>query len=131
MQNIAAWQGGDIVIFKKHIGIVSNLRNANGVPYLIHHANPFQAAYEEDVLERCLKSAAELVDEIIIVDTGSTDRTKEIAARFTGKIFDFPWRDDFAAARNESFSHAIDGLLPVAGRRRCTFRGGPGENFEP
>ena len=61
---------------------------------------------EEDVLERCLKSAAELVDEIIIVDTGSTDRTKEIAARFTGKIFDFPWRDDFAAARNESFSHA-------------------------
>ena len=61
---------------------------------------------EEDVLERCLKSAAELVDEIIIVDTGSTDRTKEIAARFTDKIFDFPWRDDFAAARNESFSHA-------------------------
>ena len=52
VQNIAAWQGGDIVIFKKHIGIVSNLRNANGVPYLIHHANPFQAAYEEDVLER-------------------------------------------------------------------------------
>ena len=61
---------------------------------------------EEDVLERCLESAAELVDEIIIVDTGSTDRTKEIAARFTGQIYDFPWRDDFAAARNESFSHA-------------------------
>ena len=61
---------------------------------------------EEDVLERCLKSAADLVDEIIIVDTGSTDRTKEIAARFTGKLFDFPWRDDFSAARNESFSHA-------------------------
>ena len=61
---------------------------------------------EEDVLERCLESAAELVDEIIIVDTGSTDRTKEIAARFTDQIYDFPWRDDFAAARNESFSHA-------------------------
>ena len=61
---------------------------------------------EEDVLERCLTSAAALADEIIIVDTGSTDRTKEIAARFTSLIFDFPWRDDFAAARNESFAHA-------------------------
>ena len=61
---------------------------------------------EEDVLARCLDSAAELVDEIVIVDTGSTDRTREIAARYTDKIFDFPWRDDFAAARNESFSHA-------------------------
>ncbi len=61
---------------------------------------------EEDVLERCLSSAASLVDEIIIVDTGSTDRTKEIAARFTDLMFDFPWRDDFSAARNESFAHA-------------------------
>lgn len=61
---------------------------------------------EEDVLERCLESAAGVVDEIVIVDTGSTDRTREIAARFTDKLFSFPWRDDFAAARNESFSHA-------------------------
>ena len=61
---------------------------------------------EEDVLERCLESAAGAVDEIVIVDTGSTDRTREIAARFTGKIFDFPWRNDFSAARNESFSRA-------------------------
>ena len=57
---------------------------------------------EEDVLERCLESVADLVDEIIIVDTGSADRTKEIAARFTSQIFDFPWQDDFSAARNES-----------------------------
>ncbi len=61
---------------------------------------------EEDVLERCLKSAADLVDEIIIVDTGSTDHTAEIAARFTSQVFNFPWQDDFSAARNESFSHA-------------------------
>ena len=61
---------------------------------------------EEDVLERCLKSVAGLVDEIILVDTGSTDRTREIAARFTDQVFDFPWQDDFSAARNESFSHA-------------------------
>ena len=61
---------------------------------------------EEDVLERCLDSVADLVDEIVIVDTGSTDSTREIAARYTDKIFDFPWRDDFAAARNESFAHA-------------------------
>ena len=61
---------------------------------------------EEDVLERCLKSVTDLVDEIILVDTGSTDRTREIAARFTDQVFDFPWQDDFSAARNESFSHA-------------------------
>ena len=61
---------------------------------------------EEDVLARCLESAAGVADEIIVVDTGSTDRTREVAARFTRQIYSFPWRDDFAAARNESFSHA-------------------------
>lgn len=47
---IAKWQGGDIVIFKKHIGIVSDKRNSKGIPYVIHHANPFQKNYEEDIL---------------------------------------------------------------------------------
>ena len=61
---------------------------------------------EEDVLARCLDSVAGLMDEIIIVDTGSTDRTKEIAARYTDKIYDFAWCDDFSAARNFSFSKA-------------------------
>ena len=61
---------------------------------------------EEAVLGRCLESAAALVDEIVIVDTDSTDATKEIARKFTDKLFDFPWVDDFAAARNFSFDRA-------------------------
>lgn len=61
---------------------------------------------EEDVLARCLESIANLVDEIIIVDTGSVDKTKEIAAAYTSKVYTFPWIDDFAAARNYSFSKA-------------------------
>ena len=61
---------------------------------------------EEDVIARCLESAREIADEIVIVDTGSTDRTKERCARYTDKIFDFEWIDDFAAARNQSFAHA-------------------------
>ena len=59
---------------------------------------------EEEVLERCLESIADCVDEIVIVDTGSVDRTKEIAQRFTDKIYDFQWVDDFSAARNFDFS---------------------------
>lgn len=61
---------------------------------------------EEDTLARCLESIKDIVDEIIIVDTGSTDKTKEIAGGFTSKIYDFEWIDDFSAARNYSFSKA-------------------------
>lgn len=61
---------------------------------------------EEAVLARCLDSICDLMDEIIIVDTGSTDSTKEIARRYTDKIFDFTWNGDFSAARNFSFSKA-------------------------
>jgi glycosyltransferase involved in cell wall biosynthesis len=61
---------------------------------------------EDEFLEKCLNSVKDLVDEIIIVDTGSTDNTKSIAQKFTDKIFDFEWCDDFSAARNESLKHA-------------------------
>ena len=49
--DIKNWQGGDIVIFQNHIGIISNNRNKNGVTFIIHHANPYQKYYEEDILE--------------------------------------------------------------------------------
>ena len=61
---------------------------------------------EEEVIGRCLESVRDMVDEIVIVDTGSEDKTKEIAGRYTDKIYDFAWCDDFAAARNYSFSLA-------------------------
>lgn len=51
IKEISEWQGGDIVVFKKHIGIISDKRNKNGTPFVIHHANPLQINYEEDILE--------------------------------------------------------------------------------
>lgn len=61
---------------------------------------------EENGLGRCLESVRDIADEIVIVDTGSTDRTKEIAAEYGAVIYDFEWIDDFGAARNEAFSKA-------------------------
>lgn len=61
---------------------------------------------EEAVLARCLTSLLGIADEIIIVDTGSTDKTKEIAANYTNHIYDFTWVHDFSAARNFAFSKA-------------------------
>ena len=78
---------------------------------------------EADVLSRCLSSISPVVDEIIIVDTGSADQTKEIAASFGAKIYDFIWCDDFSAARNFAVSHATmdywmwmdaDDILPAS-----------------
>jgi glycosyltransferase involved in cell wall biosynthesis len=61
---------------------------------------------EEKTLDACLSSVKGIVDEIVIVDTGSTDRTKEIAARYTDRVYDYHWIDDFAAARNVAFGFA-------------------------
>lgn len=69
---------------------------------------------EEQVLSRCLDSIADLMDEIIIVDTGSTDRTKEIAARYTDRIYDFTWTGNFSDARNFSFSKATKDYIYCA-----------------
>ena len=60
---------------------------------------------EEELLSKCLDTLKG-VDEIIITDTGSTDKTKEIASKYTDKIYDFPWIDSFCKARNFSNSKA-------------------------
>ena len=59
---------------------------------------------ESDVLARVLESAQAFADEIVVVDTGSTDGTADVALRYTDKVYSFEWRDDFAAARNFALS---------------------------
>src|SRR5262249_30962404 len=61
---------------------------------------------EEANLPRCLRSAADLVDEMVVVDTGSADGTREFARRLGARVVDFAWVDSFAAARNASLDHA-------------------------
>lgn len=69
---------------------------------------------EEATLARCLDSLGAVPDEIVVVDTGSTDKTMQIAAQYTDKVFSFPWVDDFAAARNFSLSKAVCDYVYVA-----------------
>ena len=61
---------------------------------------------EADCLGACLESVRGVFDEIVVVDTGSTDRTKEIASSYGARVLDFTWIDDFAAARNFAFDSA-------------------------
>lgn len=81
------------------------------------HMNPFSvciiAKNEERTIERCLKSLQPLDVEIVLVDTGSTDRTKEIAEKYTTCIYDFQWIDDFSAARNFSISKASNDWILI------------------
>ncbi|NQE34876.1 glycosyltransferase family 2 protein [Microcoleus asticus] len=61
---------------------------------------------EEATLSRTLDSVKGVVDEIVVVDTGSGDRTREVARGYGARVYDFEWCDDFAAARNECLKHA-------------------------
>ncbi len=69
---------------------------------------------EEKSLASCLASFRQLADEIIVVDTGSTDRTKKIAKDFGANVFDYKWKDDFSAARNFSLFKAKKEWVMVA-----------------
>lgn len=66
---------------------------------------------EEKVIRRCLDSVQDITDEIIVVDTGSTDCTKDIVSRYTDKVYDFQWIEDFSAARNFAFRQATKSYI--------------------
>ena len=68
---------------------------------------------EEQNIDRCLKALAPYGLETIVVDTGSTDRTKQIAARYTDRLYDFPWCDDFSAAKNFAIENASHSYVLV------------------
>lgn len=68
---------------------------------------------EEKNLSKCLNAVKSKVNEIIIVDTGSTDKTKDIAKKYTDKVFDYTWNDDFSAARNFSISKSSNDWILV------------------
>src|SRR5262252_4050456 len=71
------------------------------------------AKNEERFIRECLESARDFVDEMIVVDTGSTDRTREIARECGARVEEFVWCDDFAAARNASIDAATTDWILV------------------
>jgi glycosyltransferase involved in cell wall biosynthesis len=77
-----------------------------GVCFMVTFSLCMIVKNEEDSLARCLDTAKDLVDEINIVDTGSTDSTVAIAKTYTDRVYHFPWTGNFADARNESFQYA-------------------------
>ncbi len=100
----------DIQIFLEQVKKKVNINEQTNLQYLNENNRPLLSLSmivknESDYLEGCLNSVKDVVDEIVIVDTGSTDNTKQIAGKFNAKIYDFPWTDSFADARNESLKH--------------------------
>ncbi len=73
---------------------------------------------EEEMLPRCLAAAAPAVDEIVVVDTGSSDRTVEIAESFGARVLEFPWTGSFSEARNVGARRRDERLAARARRRR-------------
>jgi GT2 family glycosyltransferase len=69
---------------------------------------------EKPKLAACLQSATDLVDEAVVVDTGSTDGTRELAAKLGARVFEFPWVDDFAAARTTDYDRQANGRVAGA-----------------
>lgn len=68
---------------------------------------------EEKMLAQCLESVSDVVDEIIVVDTGSEDRTVEIAEQFGARVYHHPWQNDFSLARNQSLSYATSDWILI------------------
>lgn len=77
---------------------------------------------EEAVLRRILTPMSKLVDKIYICDTGSVDKTKEIAREFTDEVYDFLWSDDFSAALQFYYGKSRYRLLDVAGMQMTSLR---------
>lgn len=89
--------------------------------YHVHISAPLIVKNEEKFIRNCLESLKDFVDEIIIVDTGSTDKTKEICKEYTDKIYDYKWNDSFADARNFSLSKCTGNwILRVDGDEELT-----------
>lgn len=74
---------------------------------------------EENNIRECLNSVKEIVDEIVVVDTGSNDNTIKIAEEFNAKVYEFQWCDDFAAARNYSLEKATGDWILVLDADEC------------